>query len=162
VEPVPNVGNVFFVRFFEGPVAQQDRRWVYLDEAWEGSKGVDCSCPAQEVHALHVISLFYTSFPLCSCLIGATMIHLCAQMCMLQCEGLGVCQRMSGAAISWCKATEPHNTFCCPRPVPASRTPPAADATERLEAVLGGLVDVDVIMGTMPGAIRKAVAASSP
>lgn len=29
VEPVPNVGNVLFVRFFEGPVAQQDRRWVY-------------------------------------------------------------------------------------------------------------------------------------
>jgi hypothetical protein len=43
----------------------------------------------------------------------------------------------------------------------AFRTPPPADANERLEAVLGGLVDVDVIMGTMPGAIRKAVAASS-
>lgn len=87
---------------------------------------------------------------------------LVAYMCMLQCNGLGVLQRMPGAAISWCKATEPQNTFCCPCPVPVSRTPPAADATERLEAVLGGLVDVDVIMGTMPGAIRKAVAASCP
>jgi hypothetical protein len=32
VEPVPDVGNVFFVRFFEGPVAQQDRRWVPLKD----------------------------------------------------------------------------------------------------------------------------------
>lgn len=46
-------------------------------------------------------------------------------------------------------------------PLFARSTPPPADTTERLDVVLGSLVDVDTIMSTMPGAIRNAVARSS-
>lgn len=57
VEPVPDVGNVFFVRFFEGPVAQQDRRWVYLGETREGEQGGSCSRHAHLHAVVRVLSV---------------------------------------------------------------------------------------------------------
>lgn len=47
-----------------------------------------------------------------------------------------------------------------PAAVAGRQTPMPADAGERLDVVLKSLVDVDLIMSTMPVAIKKSVAAA--